>query len=964
MDAALTPTDQAVLTALTDTVDPLLIVDSVSGEVLLASEAFAQWSGYPRAQLTGFRTVDLLASQDRERFRRSLQVFLHGNMPSARRDFMFQSARGGPLPAQVRGLRFTLAGGRRVGVLAIRPATELLPAALFYRQILEELPLALSVLDPEGRYLYLNPAAAPDPEERASLTGLTEREAAARLGLDGDTVQLREAATARAQRDPERLSWEETAAGQLQQRTLVPILNEQGSLNLMLSFATDLPERLRQSERLTLLEGSMQAAVLPMCILDARPGDQRGRLVYANVALERLLSPLTVSLGTHPLEWPWAPADRRVIRALLTELNSTAVTSFTRDLNLTGRDEWWEVTATRVGQDLPGGGSHWALFLRDVREQRRAELFLRSFADATVTSLQDAPLDAVLDAMFRGLGEVLNGWSPGVATLDSPIMRVMGPVPAPLRRALDTYPSEWARALWSRRDANRSGRALVIRRQWARVPVGQEVQGQWVPAVQTSVEVPMYDRARQLLGLLVLTHPEPLEVSPDLLRLAENMAGHIALLIDRQRTLEQLEQLAYTDALTGLTNRGGFTRQAAQLLSGGEPLALALMDLNRFKVVNDTLGHDVGDELLRAISARLDQVLRAWPVPVLARMGGDEFALMLRNPALIGPVSETIRAAMAQPFEVAGRRLRVGIAVGWSVYPHTAPDSAALLRQADMAMYLAKRGGEGHAVFTPVTQPRIAHLTLESALYEALRGGQFTLVFQPQVRVVDRGLIGAEVLVRWTHPDLGVISPAEFIPLAEATGLIDGIGAFVLRAALSEALTWPAPLRLSVNVSPVQLRHPQFTGRLAALLAETGFDPARLTLEVTETAFINDLSAVTGAVRALRALGVRVTVDDFGTGYSTLMTLRDLLAHELKIDRAFVRELCAPGRKGSQNRAIVQATLGLAQALGLQVVAEGVETQAQADLLAELGCPVMQGYLIAPGLDAETFRQQFLNART
>lgn len=963
MEPDLTPTDLAVMSALTDTVDPLLIVDSVSGRVLMASEAFAQWSGYPREHLWGSETAALLASHDRDGFCRSLQVFLDGEMPSARRDFMFQGADGQPLPAQVRGLRFTLAGGRRVGLLAIRPATELLPAALFYRQILEELPLELSVLDPEGRYLYVNPAAAPDPDVRMALTGLTAREAAALLNLPDSDLPAREAAVTRVQRDPARLQWTELQGGQLQERTLVPILNERGSLNLMLTYATDLPERLRQSERLTLLEDSMQAAVVPMCVLDARRGAQHGRVAYTNAAFQKLLSPLPVALGTHPLEWQWAPADRQVIRTLLTELNATTAASFTRDVNLPARNEWWEVTATRVGQDVAGSGSHWALFLRDVGEQRRAELFLRSLAAANVTSLRDAPLEEVLDALFSGLCEVLDGWSPSVVTLERDLIRLMGQVSAPLRQALATYTSEHARALWSRRDPHKRGRAVVVHEQWERHPLGQTVRGEWVPAVRTSVEVPMYDRNRELLGVLALIHPKRPEVGPDLQRLAENMAGHIALFIDRQRTLEQLERLAFTDALTGLTNRSGFTRRAAHRLSAGAPLALALMDLNRFKIVNDTLGHDVGDELLRAISARLDEVLRPWPVSTLARMGGDEFALLLEDPALITPVSEAIRAAMAQPFEVAGRPLRVGIAVGWSVYPQTAPDTAALLRQADTAMYLAKRAGTGFQVFTPATQPRIAHLTLETALYEALRAGQFKVVFQPQVQVKTRDLVGAEVLIRWTHPELGVISPAEFIPLAEATGLINGIGAFVLREALREAVTWPGHLRLSVNVSPVQLRHPQFTARLAALLDEVGFDPARLTLEVTETAFINDLSAVTGAVRQLRSLGVKVAVDDFGTGYSTLMTLRDLLAHELKIDRAFVRDLCTPGREGRQNRAIVQATLGLAQALGLQVVAEGVETSEQADLLAELGCPVMQGYLIAPGLDAPSFRAQFLTVR-
>ncbi|GGS22767.1 EAL domain-containing protein [Deinococcus knuensis] len=967
MPDRLTEPDPTALRTLTGSVDPVVVVGS-DLQVLGVSGAFLALSGWTAAQLVGQPLTQLCMPHDREALQTGAHLFLHQGALPDRRDFTLRGADHAPLPVQLRGVRYDLPGAGRIAALLVRPVTPLRPVTQFYRQVLHELPLGVSVTDTAGRYVYANPATLPLRGEREALIGRTDREAADLLNLPGDTLRLREEALTQMRREPARLAWDERlAGGAVQERSLIPIHDANGELSLLLSYATDLPERARQSERLTLLEGSMQASTSPVCILDARRGAQHGRVAYANAAMGALHASTQV-LGTHPLEWPWLPLDRQSIRALLTHLNDTPQQAFKYDLHLPGRREWWEVSATRVGR-AAAPGSHWALILRDVREERHADLFLRSFADATVTSLQDAPLEDVLAPIFRGVQQVARGWSPGVATLDSEFMRVMGPVPAPLERMLSRYPTREARALWSGRDLERQGTAQVIHDLWDQLRVGEQVGDRWIPAVQTSVEVPMYDRDRQLLGLLALTHPNRMDVPQGVQRLAENVASQIALFIDRQRKLEQLQRLAYTDTLTGLQNRAGFTRAAGALLDtpgaagsllAGSPLAVALMDLNRFKLVNDTLGHDVGDQLLAAISERLAEVTARYPAPVLARMGGDEFAVILSDPAQIDALSGDIHDAVTRPFVIGGRQLRVGIAIGWSVYPDTAQDSAALLRQADTAMYHAKRAGQSHQVFSPSAQPCISHLTLETALFEALQEEQFSLVFQPQVSCADGQLCGAEVLLRWTHPELGAVSPADFIPVAESTGLIGGIGLFVLRAALREVATWPAQVPVSVNVSPVQLRQPGFAQQVAAMLREAGVAPHRLTLEVTETAFINDLNAVTEAVRRLRALGIRVAIDDFGTGYSTLMTLRQLLVHELKIDRAFVRDLNSGGREGRENRAIVQATLGLGQALGLNVVAEGVETQAQADALLELGCPVMQGWLIAPGLSAAAFRERFL----
>jgi len=956
--------DRVVLDAITRSIDPVLVLEPLTLEVLAVSEAFGTWSGHDAATLPGTDVLKIVAAHEREAFRRNVTTFGAELKLPTRRDSTFRDPRGHPIHAQIRGVRFELPGGRRAVMIVIRPSPAQSGEVTFYHRLLQDLPLPVSVLDEQGRYLYVNPAAVPDAALRDVVTGRRDRDVAAELQLDEPALQRREAelASVLATREPRR--WTETIGDRLYERTFISAREPTTDRDLVISCATDLPERLQQTERLRLLEGGMNATSAPVCLLDA----ETLQVVYANAAFISLVGQRQDILGTCPLDWPWDRRDRPEVERLFGRMRSNPDAPIVMDLRFSASSQWWEVSATPMPPDDPGPGQrqtpHWALLLRDVRVQRQASVFLQSFAAAAVTSLGGAPLEEVLEWMFHGLKEATPGWTPGVVTLDEPVMRTIGPVPPELRASLQDYLSEDARRLWARRDPDRQARPHVIQHVWERLNLGTLVDGQWRPAVGTSVEVPLYDHARELLGVLALTHPQRLEATTQVQDLAEHVAGHVALFIDRQRHQDRLERLAYRDSLTGLLNRDGFARSVAAFLGTPDapPRALALMDLNRFKFVNDTLGHDVGDDLLRGVGERLQAELVRFPVLSLARMGGDEFALLLDDPAHIEAVSAAVQNAVSRPFDISGCSLRVGVAIGWSLAPDHGDTLASLMRQADTAMYQAKRSGQLWQAYLPSSQPRISHLALEAAMYEGLSGGQFTLVYQPQVRCDTRAVTGAEALLRWTHPTLGPVSPAEFIPVAEATGLITDIGTFVLREALHEAAHWPAHLTLSVNVSPVQLRNSRFPAHLAVLLRAARFPPERLMLEITETAIINDLSAVTYAIHELNALGVRVAIDDFGTGYSTLMTLRHLLAHELKIDRAFVNELDRTGRDGRENRAIVQATLALASALALHVVAEGVETDAQADLLAELGCPTMQGWLIAPGVPPAEFRNRFADA--
>jgi diguanylate cyclase (GGDEF)-like protein len=406
-----------------------------------------------------------------------------------------------------------------------------------------------------------------------------------------------------------------------------------------------------------------------------------------------------------------------------------------------------------------------------------------------------------------------------------------------------------------------------------------------------------------------------------------------------------LERLAQTDTLTGLTSRHGFNEYLQQHLAPDPsgrpgPLALLMLDLDRFKTVNDAHGHGIGDRLLHAVGQRLLPLRAA--NECLARLGGDEFVLVVPGdvpPSTLCNRGEQVRDALRAPFHIDALRIEVRASLGVAHAPAQAANPAALLSAADMALYAAKSDGRDRLRMYDHT------IGMTDALSHALQQHEFHLVYQPVFDTRTGAPVAAEALLRWTHPTQGETAPLSFISLAEETGLIVPIGAWVLRQACTDALDWPQPLRVSVNLSPAQLRSRHLIDEVRQVLADTGLPAARLEFELTETALATDEAVVTETLAGLRALGVGLALDDFGTGFSSLAYLQRFRFDRLKIDRSFVQALTDSAAQTP--RALVGAIIGLADALGLPCTAEGIEHPAQRTALDQLGCGSLQGYLLA-----------------
>jgi diguanylate cyclase (GGDEF)-like protein len=417
----------------------------------------------------------------------------------------------------------------------------------------------------------------------------------------------------------------------------------------------------------------------------------------------------------------------------------------------------------------------------------------------------------------------------------------------------------------------------------------------------------------------------------------------------REAQLE-LAHVAAHDPLTGLANRtlltGAVQAAVEAMRDHGPRVSLLLLDLDGFKRINDSLGHAFGDQVLQAVAARLRSVLR--PQDLVARLGGDEFAVLVADGALADELAQRVSDSLRQPMSLSRSRVTVSASVGL-VHGSAEADASALLAAADMAMYAAKAAGPGQVrLFRPEMRRALDdRLHLEAELGTALREDQFELHYQPYVNIETGTVTGAEALVRWRHPTRGLLLPAAFVPVVEDTSMIVPLGRWILRTAVAAAAAWqpadPAHLRtMSVNVSARQLDHPDLLGDVAAALSTSGLPPGALTVEITESALVDNSEVVLARLRGLKELGVMIAVDDFGTGYSSLSRLRSFPVDVLKIDRSFVKDV-----ESHAGRALVKAIVALSEALGLDTVAEGVESAAQAELLAALGCRIAQGYYFA-----------------
>jgi diguanylate cyclase (GGDEF)-like protein/PAS domain S-box-containing protein len=436
-------------------------------------------------------------------------------------------------------------------------------------------------------------------------------------------------------------------------------------------------------------------------------------------------------------------------------------------------------------------------------------------------------------------------------------------------------------------------------------------------------------------------------------------------LTERRRNERQIAHMAHHDALTDLPNRSLLRERMERALvrvSRGETLAVMCLDLDRFKEVNDALGHPVGDALLKEVAARLRECVRE--TDTVARLGGDEFAVLQNG--VSQPVGATMLAsriieALSDPYIIDDHQVVVGVSVGIALSPNDSMDPDELLKNADMALYRAK--SENRATYRFFERDMDTRMrerrALEADLRKALINGEFEIYYQPIINLERDAVSGFEALLRWCHPERGIVAPQDFISLAEDTGLIHAIGEWVLRQATAEAAKWPDDLKVAVNLSPTQFKNKNLVQAVFSAIANSGLSPSRLELEITETVLLQDTEATLAVLRQLQEIGVRIAVDDFGTGYSSLSYLRSFPFDKIKIDRSFVTGL---SQQNKESLAIVRAVTQMGVSLGMCTTAEGVETQGQLDAIRAEGCTEVQGYFYsAPKPAQEIF--EFLGLR-
>ncbi|QBM74608.1 EAL domain-containing protein [Sphingomonas sp. AAP5] len=420
-------------------------------------------------------------------------------------------------------------------------------------------------------------------------------------------------------------------------------------------------------------------------------------------------------------------------------------------------------------------------------------------------------------------------------------------------------------------------------------------------------------------------------------------------LTETRRADAEITRLALFDGLTGLANRQRLRLSLEQTLSASSVAprtsALLLLDLDRFKAVNDTLGHHTGDALLKQVAQRLQRAIGG--NGLVGRLGGDEFQVILPNETdrtRLGDLARRVIFDLSQPYTIEGSAISIGCSIGVAIAPEDGHDAETLVRNADLALYAAKGDGRGiHRFFRPeMLAGAQSRKQLEDDLRDALAANQFFVAYQPVVSTKTERIVGYEALLRWEHPTRGLISPADFVPVAEDCGLIESIGEWVLRTACLDAACWPKDVRVAVNVSPIQFANPALPTVVTSALAKSGIAPDRLELEITEGVFVNENAATEQMFRTLKGCGVRLALDDFGTGYSSLGYLKKAPFDKIKIDQSFVRGAAIAGNR---NAAIIKAIVSLAETLGMETTAEGVENHDEIALIRELGCSHIQGYV-------------------
>jgi diguanylate cyclase (GGDEF)-like protein/PAS domain S-box-containing protein len=597
-----------------------------------------------------------------------------------------------------------------------------------------------------------------------------------------------------------------------------------------------------------------------------------------------------------------------------------------------------------------------AYVVEDLAESNRAKRIERRRFEILELAANDAPIDDILQRLVENVEYSVPGTIAMVSRLrgDRLFHAASGTgLPAPYVTAIEggtIGPNEGSCGAAAFR-----GESIVVSdiahdslwQDYRQVALAHGLQSCWSTPIRNGHNV--------VLGTLALYSPEVREPTTVELRFMHEAAHVASIAMEAHDARQKLEDMALHDPVTELPNRLALERRLAEAIESAQRmrkrLALGVLDLNRFKIVNDNLGHAAGDRLLREIAIRLQRSIR--PQDLLARMGSDEFVLLMADVDdrdMAETIARRVAATLEESFMPDEHEVFVRATIGISIYPDDSREPSQLVRLADVAMYTAKSRGDTLAFYTgPQRREGVSRLALEASLNHALENREFELYYQPQVLVKTSEVFGAEALIRWNHPKLGRIMPETFIRLAEETGLIVSIGEWVVREACRFGRRWldaGGPGIVSVNVSPRQFESTSFVDVVASAIADSGFPAANLWLEITESLIMKSPETAASMIADLRGMGVRSFIDDFGTGYSSLNHLRRFPVDGLKIDQVFVRDIGGPLKAGN-DVTLVRAILGVGKAMNLSIVAEGVETQAQHDFLLKHDCEIAQGYLFA-----------------
>jgi diguanylate cyclase (GGDEF)-like protein/PAS domain S-box-containing protein len=562
-----------------------------------------------------------------------------------------------------------------------------------------------------------------------------------------------------------------------------------------------------------------------------------------------------------------------------------------------------------VNQPIQGGG--WVATHEDVTERKRAERELEQTRAFLGTIIENVPTPIIVKdiktmryLLFNRASEILHG-------IDR--KRMLG------KRPTEILPPELAKHVETEdRKLIESGKMMFLD-EHAIVTPGNGIR------IVTSTRLPVNDASGKPQYLITV----------------------IRDLTDRKRHEQRIAHMAHHDPLTDLPNRAAFNECITATIdlaaASGESFAVMCLDLDRFKSVNDVFGHSTGDTLLQEVARRLETVCEG---AFLARVGGDEFTVITptgSQPEAAEELAEKLGAALANDIEIDGNPMQVGLTVGVAIFPQDGADALTLVANADAALFRAKSEARGSIRFFEMAMDKQLRerRALQQDLRNAIARNELDLHYQPQAHI-DGEITGFEALVRWHHPRFGLVAPATFIPLAEETGIIVTLGEWILRTACSEAASWPRPLRIAINLSPVQFQRSDLAKLVHEILLETGLPPSRLELEITEGVLIGDFSGTVSTLRRLKNLGVRIAMDDFGTGYSSLSYLQSFPFDKIKIDQAFIANL----GHSQQAITIIRAVIALGRGLDLPVVAEGVETEEQREFLRKEQCNEIQGYLV------------------